>query len=713
MHRFPLIVALLLAAVSTQAMITPVPLDERTEEATQIVYAQLDHKLVYSSDLGQQLYTLYVFDIQAYLKSPGSQTQVAIIADGGQLGNRLQITHPNFYVSPGQEAVLFLQPPDEAEAYGAYREAYPDLLQCRPYTRLQGVVKYERGRFFDIGSQAYYSPQEMLDTLEALTGFEGIQPNGEPFRLTGNPQEPTLTERSMGITSLEDGAGGTGPFVAGTDEVSNELIINGSGFGSSAGTVEFPNADDGGGSYWVAPIVPSDLVSWSDTQIRIKIPESAGTGTLFVDDSGGTTVGTTSIDIQYGVISFHTDFLNFAEEVVFVPKLADQNGNGGYTFLYNNTQPSPVSDFAGNIPATEAFERALVSWRCGTGVNFERDDGGTSLTAPDGGDSTCVVAFSDLGAGTLGITNSYFSGTGINGNCEMEDTRWYSNNMDIRFNSTTNWNYGPSATAGGQYDFETVALHELGHAHGLAHLIDGTDTEVMHYILSNDTDIRDLSTAETDGGGYKITEGTVTPPCLTNSPPPMTALTSGCSALPVELLHFHARRAGAKAELEWVTATELNNDFFTLERSSDGRRYEEIARIQGAGTVQQQRDYQFVDAAPVPGNNYYRLWQTDYDGKRTQIGLRTLRFPISKGQLRVQPLTSGGSIEVVYESNRPVKSADLRLFDIQGRQVGLWPATGRGSRMSMTLDVGFLPAGSYVLQLRDGRRTLQRRLILH
>ena len=64
----------------------------------------------------------------------------------------------------------------------------------------------------------------------------------------------------------------------------------------------------------------------------------------------------------------------------------------------------------------------------------------------------------------------------------MEDTRWYSNNMDIRFNSTTNWNYGPSATAGGQYDFETVALHELGHAHGLAHLIDGTNTEVMHYI---------------------------------------------------------------------------------------------------------------------------------------------------------------------------------------------------------------------------------------
>ncbi|NBC05930.1 MAG: hypothetical protein GVY26_01915 [Bacteroidetes bacterium] len=97
MHRFSLIVAVLLAAVSTQAMITPVPLDERTEGATQIVYARLDYKRVYSAGSGQQLYTLYIFDVQAYLKSPGGQTQVAIIADGGQLGNRLQIFTPASY----------------------------------------------------------------------------------------------------------------------------------------------------------------------------------------------------------------------------------------------------------------------------------------------------------------------------------------------------------------------------------------------------------------------------------------------------------------------------------------------------------------------------------------------------------------------------------------------------------------------------------------
>ncbi|HKK78068.1 MAG TPA: matrixin family metalloprotease [Phaeodactylibacter sp.] len=710
MHRFSLIVAVLLAAVSTQAMITPVPLDERTEGATQIVYARLDYKRVYSAGSGQQLYTLYIFDVQAYLKSPGSQTQVAIIADGGQLGNRLQITHPNFYVAPGQEAVLFLQPPNEAEAYGAYREAYPDLLQCRPYTRLQGVVKYQRGRFFDIGSQAHYSPQEMLDTLEALTGFEGIQPNGEPFRLTGNPQEPALAERSTAITSLEDGTGGTGPFVAGTDEVANELVINGSGFGSSAGTVWFPNADDGGSTYRVAPIFPSDLVSWTDTQIRIKIPESAGSGTLFVDDSGGTTVGTTSIDIQYGVISLYTDFLNFAADVVFVPKLADQNGNGGYTFLYNNTQPSPGSDFASNTAAADAFERALVSWRCGTGVNFERDDSSTSISAP-ASDGTCVVAFDNLGAGTLGITNSYFSGTGTSGACDMESTRWYLNNADIRFNSATTWNFGPGATSGAQYDFETVALHELGHAHGLAHLIDGTDTEVMHYAIANGTDIRMLSAAETAGGGYLTGEGTAAP-CLP-SPGPMTALSSGCAALPVELLHFQARRSGSRAELEWATATELNNDYFTLERSADGRQYQEIAQVMGAGTVQQQRVYRFEDREPVPGINYYRLWQTDYDGQKTMIGERSLRFPTQQGRLWVFQVVQGGQLEAVYESTKATGTAELQLLNVQGRLMWNREVRYTGGRASIAQPLPNLPSGMYILQLQDGRRLLHQRLILH
>ena len=690
-------------------MLTPVPLDERVAAATQIVHARLNHKVVYESRTDNRLYTLYVFDVQAYLKSPGSNTQVAVIADGGRLGNRLQITHPNFYVSAEQEAILFLQAFNEKEACIDYQAAYPNLLQCRPYAGVQGVVKYQQGRFFDIGSQRHYGPQEMLDTLEALTGFGGLRPDGSPFLLKAKPP-PQTAGRMMGITSLEDGAGGTGPFVAGTDEVFNELIINGSGFGSSAGTVWFPNADDGGSTYWVAPIVPSDLISWSDTQIRIKIPESAGTGTLIVENSGGSTVGTTSINIQYGVISFHTNFLNFAEDVVFVPKLADRNGNGGYTFLYNNTQPTSGSDFAGNTPAVEAVERALVSWRCGTNVNFDRDDSGTSLTAPDGVDATCVVSFSNLAAGTLGITNSYFLGNG-NGSCDMEDTRWHADNMDIRFNATTNWNYGPNATTGSQYDFETVALHELGHAHGLAHLIDGTNTEVMHYILSNATDIRSLSSAETSGGGYLVSEATAMP-CL-SLPGPMTAISSGCTALPVELLYFHARRSGNQAELQWATATELNNDYFTLERSADGRQYQEIAQIMGAGTVQQQRVYRFEDREPVPGVNYYRLWQTDYDGQKTMIGERSLRFPTEQGRLWAPQVVKGGQLEAVYESTKGAGTAVLQLLDVQGRLMWNREVRYTGGRASIAQPLPNLPSGMYILQLQDGRRFLHERFILH
>jgi hypothetical protein len=685
-------------------------LEQRVDQAEQIVYARLNHKLVYESKTGQRLYTLYVFDVQAYLKQPGTHTQVALIADGGQLGDFLQVTHPNFYVSEGQEAILFLQAFDEGEAYPDYQVAYPDLLQCRPYAGVQGVVKYQQGRFFDIGSQAHYGPQEMLDTLKALTGFEGVRTDGSPFVLKAKSQVP-VTGRMMGITSLVDGAGGTGPFVAGTDEVSNELIINGSGFGNAAGSVLFPNADDGGNTAWLAPFFPSDLLSWTDTQIRIKIPEGAGTGTLSVRDTSNTTVGSAQINILYGVNNIYTTFNNFPEETVFLPKLSDQNGQGGYTFVYNNTFPSSAASMANNTAAQAAFERAINTWQCNSGVNFSVGGSTTSIdiTARDG---VNVVTFADNTGIALGVANMYYLGTG-NNNCELEDTRWYLEEMDIRFNSSTDWNFGPSASANPQFDFESVALHEIGHTHGLAHVIDGTDTQVMHHSILVGTDIRSLSTSELAGSSYLAAEGTATPPCLATSPPPMTA-TSGtaCTPLPVELLHFHAHRQGERAILEWATATELNNDYFTLEHSTDGRQYKVLDKIAGAGTTQQPQQYQYQDGQPAPGINYYRLWQTDYDGQKTMIGERSLRFPMQEGSLWVTQPVQSGQLELVYESTTATGIAKLQLLDVQGRLVWNHEASYSGGRLTMSEDLPNLPSGMYVIQLQDGRRLLYQRLVI-
>ncbi|HEX5002313.1 MAG TPA: T9SS type A sorting domain-containing protein [Bacteroidia bacterium] len=86
--------------------------------------------------------------------------------------------------------------------------------------------------------------------------------------------------------------------------------------------------------------------------------------------------------------------------------------------------------------------------------------------------------------------------------------------------------------------------------------------------------------------------------------------------LPVELSAFSATvNTDRKVKVDWTTQSELNNDYFTLERSADGSQFEQLARVQGGGTVLTPKYYSFTDNEPLQGNNYYRLSQTDYDGK--------------------------------------------------------------------------------------------------
>jgi hypothetical protein len=85
------------------------------------------------------------------------------------------------------------------------------------------------------------------------------------------------------------------------------------------------------------------------------------------------------------------------------------------------------------------------------------------------------------------------------------------------------------------------------------------------------------------------------------------------SPLPVELLIFESVCHSDGVELNWITATETNNDYFILEKSSDGVNYSEIARVYGQGNSNSQSFYSYFDAADGK-NNYYRLSQTDFDG---------------------------------------------------------------------------------------------------
>ncbi|MES2567304.1 MAG: lamin tail domain-containing protein [Bacteroidota bacterium] len=89
--------------------------------------------------------------------------------------------------------------------------------------------------------------------------------------------------------------------------------------------------------------------------------------------------------------------------------------------------------------------------------------------------------------------------------------------------------------------------------------------------------------------------------------------TSNAMVLPIELLYFNANYNGKYVDLNWATATEINNDYFTIERSGDGLNFESLLKVKGAGNSTNQINYSVTDEEPINGISYYRLKQTDFD----------------------------------------------------------------------------------------------------
>ena len=95
----------------------------------------------------------------------------------------------------------------------------------------------------------------------------------------------------------------------------------------------------------------------------------------------------------------------------------------------------------------------------------------------------------------------------------------------------------------------------------------------------------------------------------------VTILESPPVGLPIELLSFNVDKNERYNHLTWVTASEDNNDYFNLEKTIDGVYYNNIARINGAGNSNTQLNYEYDDLEITDNICYYRLKQTDYDGK--------------------------------------------------------------------------------------------------
>lgn len=173
-------------------------------------------------------------------------------------------------------------------------------------------------------------------------------------------------------------------------------------------------------------------------------------------------------------------------------------------------------------------------------------------------------------------------------------------------------------------------------------------------------------------------------------------------ALPVELLSFTGQLVKDAVHLKWETATELNNDFFTLERSIDGVNFEAINRVAGGGTSVAAQQYQYIDRNPENGVNYYRLSQTDFDGS-TEFTGKIISIKYAKeGELLVYPNPTTSKLYI--DLGKEVKtSLSYEIYDALGRIVLSNELQINDNDVSLIdVDVESLESGLYLIRLADG-----------
>jgi hypothetical protein len=173
------------------------------------------------------------------------------------------------------------------------------------------------------------------------------------------------------------------------------------------------------------------------------------------------------------------------------------------------------------------------------------------------------------------------------------------------------------------------------------------------------------------------------------------------SPLPIELLSFTGTEKNDHNLLEWVTLTETNNEYFTLERSSNGTDFVPVGRVQGAGTSRVQLSYSFKDMTPPKGVSYYRLRQTDFDGTTTTSKIIALRRHTSANfQISVAPNPSKGifNLDIMTSTSGIL---NLRVNDASGKEMMNEKVDVSGDRLKHAIDLTGFMSGLYDLQLED------------
>jgi hypothetical protein len=192
-------------------------------------------------------------------------------------------------------------------------------------------------------------------------------------------------------------------------------------------------------------------------------------------------------------------------------------------------------------------------------------------------------------------------------------------------------------------------------------------------------------------------------------------IASASLPLSVELEAYKVMCQSEAVSLNWTTASESSNDYFTIERADENLNYSVIGTLNAAGTSSIQNQYSFVDDQPVRGEAYYRLSQTDFDGATAILGVLSSTYPCDGEleNLHVYPVPSSGELNVVFShGNR--QGYNVEVYNSIGQLVlpleeGM---TGESGSTLIKLEGKDLSSGVYLLKVKVGEEVFSEKVII-
>ncbi|MBI1305036.1 MAG: PKD domain-containing protein [Bacteroidetes bacterium] len=471
----------------SQCVLVPFSLQKKTYDSDVVIEGRILSSSSFWNAEHTFIYTSHKVQIGKILKGSdllSGFSELVVITEGGQVGFDALKVEPALELQSGEVGVLFLR----------NSEIRPlncsdcDLPRFIGMASEQSFIKYDeetlKGHgYFEvynaIGADLLpkiqsYSNEEIKEVDDLKIGFQGIKPLAAPVIST-----MTADSVSAGTATL--------------------LTITGSNFGiiRGNGKVEFVDPNYGDGRYFEIPY-PSSYKSWSNSKIEVYVPTRAGTGKIRVtNNSAESSTSSSNLYVKYTHSNVGYSGTTGIDSGYYQVNHKNDNSKGGYTWQCNKK-------FAAKPEAVNAFLRAAENWRCQTLMNW--DLGNDTTVDQITRDNVNVVRFTKFTDGRLGVCYSWYSGC-----FNSSNVFWYVAELDIEFDSSRNWNYTTNAPGKSQYDFETVATHELGHGQQLSHVID--PTKIMHYALGAGDRNVILSKYDIEGGEYVREKSKLGDPC--------------------------------------------------------------------------------------------------------------------------------------------------------------------------------------------------------